>query len=291
VQLQGVGMIESFRLVRNPSPHKISSAGLKRYALAGAFAAAASILLPAGPGLAYSATQHPAAAQSQPHIYLLRGLMNIFSLGMDELASEIQHAGIPATVESYANGDALVAKLTAQYRAGDHGPIILIGHSLGADAVMQMAQMLDRNNVPVALLVPFDGTQSFRAPRNVARVLNLTQRNYAYMRPGAGFHGTLKNLDVSSDPSIDHITIDKSPRLHALVLSAVRGVVGAAPRRKQSPPSVSAAKHAAPEPAQPAPATNEPATKEPAPQSAAPPAAEPSLRGRLEEQKAAAGLM
>jgi hypothetical protein len=75
--------------------------------------------------------------------------------------------------------------------------------------------------VPVALVVPFDGTASYAAPANVACVLNLTQRKYAYMQPGAGFHGKLSNVDVSSDTSIDHFTIDKTPRLQATALSSV----------------------------------------------------------------------
>src|SRR5215472_15911585 len=91
---------------------------------------------------------------------------------------------------------------------------------------MEMAAYLGRKGVPVALVVPFDGTQSFAASENVARVLNLTQRDYAYMRRGPGFHGTLSNVDVSSDHSIDHINIDKSPRLHARVVSEVLAVVG-----------------------------------------------------------------
>jgi hypothetical protein len=57
-------------------------------------------------------------------------------------------------------------------------------------------------------------------------VLNLTQRDYAYMRGGPGFHGTLSNVDVSSDSSIDHINIDKSPRLHTRVVTEVLAVVG-----------------------------------------------------------------
>jgi hypothetical protein len=76
------------------------------------------------------------------------------------------------------------------------------------------------------MVVPFDGTQSFAASDNVARVLNLTQRNYAYMRRGPGFHGTLANVDVSSDPNIDHINIDKSPRLHSRVVSEVLAITG-----------------------------------------------------------------
>ena len=93
---------------------------------------------------------------------------------------------------------------------------------------MEMADYLGRKGVPVALVVPFDGTQSFYASPNVARVLNITQRDYAYMRRGAGFHGTLVNVDVSSDRSIDHLTIDKSPRLHARVIAEVLAIVGGA---------------------------------------------------------------
>ena len=171
----------------------------------------------------------PAAAQpgavheapSRPHVYLLRGLMNIFSLGMDQLAAKIAQRGIAASVHSHAEADAIVAKIAAQYRGGDRGPVILIGHSLGADAVMTMAQALNRDGVPVALVIPFDGTGSYVTPKNVACVLNLTQRNYAYMRSGAGFRGKLTNVNVSGDSGIDHFTIDKSPRLQAQALNSV----------------------------------------------------------------------
>jgi hypothetical protein len=171
---------------------------------------------------------NPGAAQPQAraHVYLLRGLMNIFSLGMDTLAEQLKRRGVYATVHNYAEWRTLADRAAADYKAGKEAPIILIGHSLGADAVMEMAAYLGRKGVPVALVVPFDGTKSFAASDNVARVLNLTQRDYAYMRGGPGFHGTLANVDVSSDSSIDHINIDKSPRLHTRVLTEVLAVVG-----------------------------------------------------------------
>ena len=165
-------------------------------------------------------------AESRAHVYLLRGLMNIFSLGMDTLCEQLNRHGVYATVHGYGEWQSLADRAAADFKAGKEGPIILVGHSLGADAVMEMAAYLGRKGIPVALLVPFDGTQSFAASDNVARVLNLTQRNYAYMRKGPGFKGTLANVDVSSDPSIDHINIDKSPRLHARVVSEVLAVVG-----------------------------------------------------------------
>ena len=191
-----------------------------------------SCLIMGGPnavvGTAGAATAAPRAAAkaahktaSLAHAYLMRGLMNVFSLGMDQLAVLIARNGIEASVHNHAEADAVVSEIAARYNAGDRGPLILIGHSLGADAVMTMAQSLDRVGIPVALVVPFDGTDSFAASKNVACVLNITQSSFNYMRSGSGFHGELTNVNVSGEPGIDHFTIDKSPKLQALVMKSV----------------------------------------------------------------------
>ncbi len=186
----------------------------------------------------------PGMTQSRAHVYLFRGLADVFSLGMNSLANELNSRGIDATSHSHNDWKSIADKAAANYKAGTEGPIILIGHSLGADAVMEMADYLGDKGVPVALVVPFDATQSFPASGNVARVLNLTQRDYAYMRPGPGFRGSLRNVDLSSDPNIDHINIDKSPRLHALVIGEVLSIVGGhrmAPSVGAKPASMGAA--------------------------------------------------
>lgn len=209
-----------------------------------------------------------------PHVYLLRGLLNVFSLGMDDLAQKIQRRGINATVHNHAEWESLANDIASQYKAGRHGSIVLIGHSLGADAVMFMGEYLGKRGVPIALIVPFDGTGSFAATGNVARVMNLTQRDYAYMRRGNGFRGELQNIDVSKDTSIDHITIDKSSRLHNMVVNKIVGVLGrgGAPRPAAKPATEASA---APKPAVPAAAGEKPA---PAP-AAAPPAPKPTTSG------------
>lgn len=168
----------------------------------------------------------PGMAEPRAHVYLMRGLMNIFSLGMDTLSEELNRHGVYATVHNHSEYVGLADAAAAAYKAGKEGPIIIIGHSLGADAAMEMAAYLGKKGVPVALVVPFDGTQSFNAPPNVARVMNLTQRDYAFMRAGPGFHGSLINVDLRNDPSIDHLNIDKSPRLHARVIGEVLAIVG-----------------------------------------------------------------
>lgn len=205
-----------------------------RCRLSAAAAVFAALLLPAGAHGTARAANHRAAAHrivshqvvshqvaSRPHVYLMRGLLNIFSLGMDQLAAQIHSRGIDASVYNHTFADFIVERIVQMYRAGDHGPYMLVGHSLGADAVMGMAQELNAQGVPVALVIPVDGTGSSLAPRNVACVINLTQRKYAYMRPGVGFHGVLDNVDFSGDPGIDHLTIDKSPRVQAEALRYV----------------------------------------------------------------------
>ena len=135
----------------SPAP----AGGKRRLAAALALTGLTALMLTPAAAQPGAAKEHE--APSRPDVYLLRGLMNIFSLGMDQLAAKIAQRGIAASVHNHAEADAIVAQIAAQYRAGDRGPVILIGHSLGADAVMTMAQALNRDGVPVALVIPFDG--------------------------------------------------------------------------------------------------------------------------------------
>jgi hypothetical protein len=174
------------------------------------------------------------ATSNAAHVYLLRGLLNIFSLGMDDLAQKIERRGIRASVHNHSEWETLSDQIAARYKAGNRGPIILVGHSLGADAVMFMGEYLGKKGVPVALIVPFDGTGSFAATSNVQRVMNLTQRDYAYMKRGPGFRGELANIDVSGQ-GYGHIDIDKSARLHNMVINKIVGIVGRGGTRTAAP--------------------------------------------------------
>jgi hypothetical protein len=156
-------------------------------------------------------------------VYLLRGLMNVFSLGMDDLAQKLAREGIPASVRNHIEEAQIVEEIAGRYRAGDRRPIILIGHSLGADAVMLMSEQLGRLSVPVSLVVLFDGTQPMAVGENVARVLNITQ--HVAITPGPGFHGEIETIDESRDASVTHTTIDKSVRLQAAVIGKIRTVL------------------------------------------------------------------
>jgi pimeloyl-ACP methyl ester carboxylesterase len=160
-----------------------------------------------------------AVTQPVAEVYLLRGFMNVFSLGMDDLAARLQANGIAATVGNHADAGAVINQIEMRYQAGDYGPIILIGHSLGADAVVAMAEALNQDRVPVALIILFDGTAPHRVPGNVTAAVNFTLQYD--LTPDIDFHGTISNVDLRGDPGIDHLTIDKSPSLQAQVLDYV----------------------------------------------------------------------
>ena len=143
--------------------------GWYRIGSIGVLAVAMMLVLGSRPEMAQSGV---GTAQARAHVYLLRGLMNIFSLGMDTLAEKIQRHGIYATVHNHTEWETLAEQAAAAYRAGKEGPIIIVGHSLGADAVMQMSAYLGRKGVPVALAVPFDARGSYATSSNVGRLLN-----------------------------------------------------------------------------------------------------------------------
>jgi hypothetical protein len=174
------------------------------------------------PGKKIASTESTARSRdSATQVYLVRGFLNVFSLGMDSLAAELRHAGISATVTGYNDWQAVAEEIAANYKAGRRGPIVLVGHSFGADAVMFMADSLGQMGVPVALVIPFDGTYAHAASANVARVLNI-YKSEAKITPGPGFHGELTNYYVT-DANITHTNIDDDSRLHMMAINKIRG--------------------------------------------------------------------
>lgn len=164
-----------------------------------------------------------AQTRSGPQVYLVRGFLNVFSLGMDTLANKLSSRGISAVVINHTEWRSLSDQIAAGYKAGRRGPIVLVGHSFGADAIMEMAAYLGQQGVPVALVVPFDGTSSHPASANIARVLNLYKSSGVLITPGPGFRGQLTNFYIS-DPNVGHSDIDDLPNLHAMVIGRIRAL-------------------------------------------------------------------
>jgi pimeloyl-ACP methyl ester carboxylesterase len=171
---------------------------------------------------------HRTAADRPYQLYLLKGLADIFSSGMDFLQAKLQARGIAGEVRSHADWEKLAQSAAEKWRSGAHGPIIIIGHSLGADAAILMASRLGEAGVPVALLVTFSPVDSGPADANVARAVNFFQSNSAWhgqITRGNGFHGALENVDLANAPGITHFNIEKADNLHAATIAKVVALV------------------------------------------------------------------
>jgi hypothetical protein len=203
------------------------------------------LALPIGPSIANAAV--PASGASGAHVYLLRGVLNIFSLGLDEIAAKLEQQGIPVTVANFVSWSSLADEAAAEYRSGRVRTIILVGHSSGATALPDMVARLDQLGAPVKLAIGLDSVFRTSLAGHVGRYINF------YVANGAGtpvgktmqFHGALENVDVGTT-GVGHLTIDKNQIMQQRVISAIDAVVfgrpkGTAVRQRQS--GVPATKH------------------------------------------------
>src|SRR5664280_27573 len=140
----------------------------------------------------------PSSATAGAHVYLLRGVLNIFSLGLDDLADKLRAQGIPVTVTNYLNWPALVAEAAAEYRSGRTKTIILVGHSSGATALPDMVAHLDRLGAPVKLAIGLDSVFRTSLSGRVGRYINfyVANGNGEPVAKTGQFHGELENIDV-----------------------------------------------------------------------------------------------
>jgi pimeloyl-ACP methyl ester carboxylesterase len=163
------------------------------------------------------------ATKAETRVYLLRGWFGVFSTGLDSLADELKSKGINAEVAGHLYWSTAVSDILRERAAGKVRPIVLIGHSQGANNVIDIARALQEKKVPVDLLVTLAPFMQYPIPANVVRAINYYQAPGwgAPLSADTGFHGKLSNIDVAEDPSIFHITIDKSARIHADILREV----------------------------------------------------------------------
>jgi acetyl esterase/lipase len=158
-------------------------------------------------------------ASNAPQVFLLKGLADVFSAGMDTLAAKLAARGVPARVANHSTSDSLAEEVARRYKAGGRGPVVIIGHSLGADAAVEMAQRLNEAHVPVALVVGFGPTRSFSLPPNVARAVN-------YYHGYTPWKGKVQNVNMDTMEGVNHFNVDKVDRLQNQTVSQVLTAIG-----------------------------------------------------------------
>jgi hypothetical protein len=210
----------------------------------------AGIALFSGPGLSQTAT--PPKSTATVHVYLIRGLLNVFSLGLDSIADKLHHHGIEATVHNHLEWPALVGEAVEACKSGRESQIILVGHSLGASSVVDMANSMGQAGVQESLVISIDPVVRDTATGYVNRLVNYYVSN-GVGQPvdrGPSFHGVVQNIDLKNSPEGGHFMTNSDAiqqRVINDVLAAVHSVhtgcrVGAAQAtRKPAPVAVAPA--------------------------------------------------
>jgi hypothetical protein len=195
----------------------------------------AVVMSPTG---AKAAPTAPSSAAATTHVYLLRGVLNIFSLGLDTIGARLQAQGIPVTVANYLSWSSLADEAATAYRAGQVKTIILVGHSSGATSLPDMIAKLNQLGVPVKLAIGLDSVFKTRLSTGAERYINI----YIGDGPGepvraaAGLRGKLDNVDVRGT-GVGHITIDKNEYIQRRVIAEIDAAIarGRAPALPAEP--------------------------------------------------------
>ena len=144
----------------------------------------------------------------------------------DSVTEQLKTHGINAEVAGHLSWQNEVSEILRERSAGRTGPLILVGHSQGANNVIDMARALEASHVTVDLLITLSPFMQNRVPLNVAKAINYFQA------PGwgqpleaePGFRGKLINVNLADDPTISHIGIDKSTRIQTEIVREITAV-------------------------------------------------------------------
>ncbi|MFT4060103.1 MAG: hypothetical protein QM652_11220 [Legionella sp.] len=182
------------------------------------------------------------AKKYRGEVHTMLGGLGVFSTGMKELSSSVVDTyEIPAPSSMWYNaGDVTRKIVTYYYKQKDHRPIILVGHSLGANEQIKVARNLNKLNIPVALLVTVDAVSQTIVPPNVKHAMNFYKPGYVPMFSGLKLKAVdpvktnVENINVGAlkGVKVNHFTIDKNPVVQAMIMKEVKKVTNNANRAK-----------------------------------------------------------
>ena len=168
-------------------------------------------------------------------VYCILGLANVFSLGLYDLSSLLRNEGVPAAVVSGSDVQALANSIVdARLKSGDTRPLVLTGHSYGADDCLRIAEILKSRSLTVDLIVLIDPSSPIPVPSNVDKCINfylptalgdvlpgIFAGNPIIVAPG-NTHTILINQEVTAAlgpelGQIDHFSLESSGTIHRLI--------------------------------------------------------------------------
>lgn len=169
-------------------------------------------------------TAVPAKAEE---VYMIRGFLNVFSDGMNQMTRQLTSKGIRArAISNGAWRDVANDIIRRAKQKKVSFPIVIAGHSLGGVEAPSFANALGAAGVPVELVIGLDPgfsqPPSFR--KGAKRVVNYKIPSGKNYYRGPGFSGTITTVDVSKYGT-DHVGIDKDRRVQKLVIAQIRKTV------------------------------------------------------------------
>lgn len=170
--------------------------------------------------------------QSHGQVYTMRGgLGGIFSKGMNHLEDTLENKyRIGASSTVWYKASALSRSIINDYKAKKiTGPIILVGHSLGANDQIKVAWKLAHANIPVALLITVDAVSPIRVPPNVVHVYNIYTPSFIPLFSGltvkafdpSRTHVDNVNVDTIKNVKVNHFTIDANKEIQAMMVEQI----------------------------------------------------------------------
>jgi hypothetical protein len=163
------------------------------------------------------------ALAAGPRVILLRGWFGVFSTGLDSIADQLKAQGIEVEVAGHLYWSTALAEIVRERSAGKTRLLVLVGHSQGANNVINIARALQSHDVTVDLLVTISPFLQNSIPANVVKAINYYQAP-GWGQPVAadrGFHGKIENVNLTSDLTVTHITIDKNPKVQTEILHEI----------------------------------------------------------------------
>ena len=172
------------------------------------------------------------------NVYLIRGFIGIWSYGVDHLGRKINEAGIRASVFQEDQWQQVADRIVEKYqKSPDHEPIVLIGHSYGADDVIWMVKRIGEHNMTVDLVITLDPTTPPQVPKNVGLCYNIYQpgmldalpffRGVA-LEPVSPDQKNVANVNIRGErrdlleSDTDHFNIEKNEKIHAEVIKKLK---------------------------------------------------------------------
>lgn len=173
---------------------------------------------------------------SHVKVYLLRGLNNVYSLGFDQLATQMSELNCTPTIVDWPYWEIAAKQIVGDDAASKEGAkYMLVGHSYGADDAIKTAIVMKDHGMDVQLLFLLDATAPEPIPDNVIHCIHY----YEPWLPGDLFPDVFSGNPVVPAPGnnrtkienlifsretlgdgvgcADHFSIDANQLMHNLI--------------------------------------------------------------------------